>query len=165
MEARINFFEKAQGAMKALYGVGMYANNSSLGPELLHLLYYRVSQVNGCAYCLDMHSKDAMAVGESMHRLLVLNAWRETDLFTTKERAAFAWAEELTAINGPVSDATYHEALAHFSEQELIDLTVAIIAINAYNRMNLAFPNPSIVGTYKPGMHKPAAKPANISEN
>ena len=162
METRINFFEKGQGAMKALYNVGLYANKSPLGAELLHLIYYRVSQVNGCAYCLDMHSKDALALGESVQRLLVMDAWRETSLFTDRERAAFAWAEEVTLLNGPVTDATYNEALKHFSETDLIDLTMAVIAINSYNRLNLAFPNPAIVGTYFPGAHKPVDKTAEV---
>ena len=162
MEPRINFFEKGQNAMKALYGLGMYLSKSPLEPKLLHLIYYRVSQVNGCAYCLDMHSKDALNTGESLQRLLVLDAWAETTFYTDRERAAFAWAEEITRLSGPVKEATYKQVLAHFTEEELVDLTVAVIAINSYNRINLAFPDPAKVGTYLPGIHKPVSKPAEV---
>ena len=162
MEPRINFFEKGQNAMKALYGLGMYLSKSPLEPKLLHLIYYRVSQVNGCAYCLDMHSKDALNHGESLQRLLVIGAWAETAFYSDRERAAFAWAEELTRLNGPVTEITYKQALTYFTEEELIDLTVAVIAINSYNRLNLAFPDPDKVGTYVPGTYKAVAKTAGV---
>ena len=153
MEQRANFFEKGQGAMKALYGLGAYLAKSPVEKSLLNLIYYRVSQVNGCAYCLDMHSKDLLAKGETAQRLFVLDAWRETPFFTDRERAALAFAEAVTKLNGPVSDEIYKETLKHFAEEELIDLTIATITINSYNRLNLAFPAPFAVGTYQPGMH------------
>ncbi len=98
-----------------------------------------------------MHSKDLIDAGEQAHRLFVLDAWREAPFYTERERAALAWAEALTKINnGQVDEATYNEALKQFSEEELIDLTFAIITINSYNRVNIAFPNPAAVGTYTP---------------
>lgn len=139
--------------MKALYGLGAYLAKSPVEKSLLELIYFRVSQVNGCAFCLDMHSKDLRASGETEQRLFVLDAWREAPFYTDRERAALAWAEAVTKItDGNVPDAVYEEALKQFSETELIDLTLAITTINTYNRFNIAFPNPATVGTYKPGM-------------
>src|SRR3981189_1323889 len=96
MEQRINILEKGGNAFKAMYGLGMYLAKSSIEPSLLNLIYYRVSQVNGCAYCLDMHSKDLRAAGETEQRLFVLDAWREAPFYTERERAALGWAEEMT---------------------------------------------------------------------
>jgi AhpD family alkylhydroperoxidase len=152
MEQRMNAFEKGQGAMKALYGVGMYLAKSPVEQALLHLLYFRVSQVNGCAYCLDMHSKDLRAAGETEQRLYMVAAWREATCYTDRERAALAWAEELTLLpNRSVSDEVYTMARAQFSEEELIDLTLAVTTINTYNRINIAFRTPA--GSYEPGQH------------
>lgn len=153
MEQRVNFFEKGQNAMKAMYGLGMYLKKSQVEQSLLTLICFRVSQVNGCAYCLDMHSKDLLKEGETAQRLFVLDAWREAPFYTERERAALAWAEALTKLSGPVNDDIYTAALKQFTEEELIDLTVAVITINGYNRINLAFPAPVAVGTYIPGMH------------
>jgi AhpD family alkylhydroperoxidase len=153
MKQRVNVFEKGQGAIKAMYGLGIYLAKSPVEQSLLNLIYFRVSQVNGCAYCLDMHSKDLLAKGETGQRLFVLDAWREAPFYTERERAALAWAEALTKLAGPVPDAIYEEASKQFSEEELIDLTLAVITINSYNRINLAFPAPALVGTYKPGAH------------
>ncbi len=154
MKQRINVLEKGQEAFKAMYGFGKYLNKCTIEPQLLHLIYFRVSQINGCAYCLDMHSKDLRAIGESEQRLYAMNAWRETPFFSDRERAAFIWAEAVTKLTScQVSDEVYEEARKEFSEEELIDLTIATIAINSYNRINIAFPNAAIVGTYKPGMH------------
>jgi alkylhydroperoxidase family enzyme len=100
-----------------------------------------------------MHSKDLREKGETEQRLYVLDAWREAPFYTERERAALAWAEALTKLAGPVPDAIYEEASQQFSEEELIDLTMAVITINSYNRINLAFPAPAVVGTYKPGAH------------
>lgn len=154
MKPRVNFFEKGQGAVKALSGLGIYLAKSPLEEHLQQLIEFRVSQINGCAFCLDMHSKDLRANGEQEHRLYTLNAWRETPFFTERERAALAFAESLTALNGAVPDDIYEQADRHFTAEELVDLTIVIITINAYNRLNLAFPNPAMVGTYKPGMFK-----------
>jgi AhpD family alkylhydroperoxidase len=149
MEQRINVFEKGQAAMKTLYGIGGYLAKSPVGQELLNLIYFRVSQINGCAYCLDMHSKDLRAKGEMEQRLYGLSAWREAPYYTDKERSALSWAEAVTACHVP--DEVYREARAQFSEEELIDLTLAITVINSYNRINIAFLTPA--GTYKVGMH------------
>jgi len=151
MKQVVNIQEKGQRAFKALMGLGAYLHKSEVDQSLLELIYYRVSQINGCAFCLDMHSKDLLAKGESAQRLFVMDAWRETPFFSERERAALAWAEALTKVNGHVDDVTYEEALQQFTEEELIDLTFAVITINCYNRVNIAFPNPAVVGTYTPG--------------
>ncbi|TWI04633.1 AhpD family alkylhydroperoxidase [Luteimonas cucumeris] len=124
-----------------------------LEPALIELVLMRVSQINGCAYCLDMHSKDARAAGETEQRLYVLPAWRETKLFSEREQIALAWAEELTelASHDAVSDALYERARQQFEEAELVDLTLLVVAINGFNRINVAAR--TIGGTYKPGMH------------
>lgn len=147
MEQRIVFHEKGQQAMKTLFGLGAYLKKSPLEIGLLELVYFRISQINRCAYCLDMHSKDARSRGESEQRLYGLSAWRETPFYTERERAAFAWAEAVTSCDVP--DEVYRQASAQFSEQELIDLTVAVTTINTWNRVNHAFPHG--VGTYKAG--------------
>jgi AhpD family alkylhydroperoxidase len=152
MEQRMNFYEKGQGALKALYPIGAYLAKSPVEQRLLNLLYYRVSQINGCAYCLDMHSKDLRVAGETEQRLFVLDAWRETALYTDRERAALAWAEAVTRISGgQVPDDVYADAIKQFSEEELADLTLAVIAINSYNRLNIAFKVQG--GSYQPGQH------------
>lgn len=157
MEQRINAFEKGQHAMKAMYGIGAYLNKSSIEPKLLHLLYFRVSQINGCAYCLDMHSKDLRAAGETEQRLYVLDAWREAPLFSERECAALAWAEAVTRIrDGNVADEVYERARKQFSEEELIDLTLGITTINTYNRINIAFR--TVAGSYTVGQHKVQVK-------
>jgi len=153
MKQRLSFFEKGQDASKALYGLGIYLAKSPVEQPLLNLIYFRVSQINGCAFCLDMHSKDLRAKGETEQRLYLLDAWRESPFYTDRERAALAWAEALTKLNGIAPDEIYEEAIKQFSETELIDLTVAIITINSYNRINLAFPAPAAVGTYKVGAY------------
>ncbi len=154
MKQRINVIEKGMPAMKAMSGMGFYLSKSLIKRPLLDLIYYRVSQVNGCAYCLDMHAKDLREVCESEQRLYVLPAWREAPFYSDRERAALAWAEALTKPeSGIVPDEIYDAAIREFSEEELIDLTLGVIAINGYNRVNLAFPNMAFVGTYKPGVH------------
>lgn len=150
METRINILEKGQNALKALYPLGGYLAKSSLGKPLLDLIDFRVSQINGCAFCLDMHSKDLRAIGETEQRLYTLDAWREAPFYTERERAALAWAEAVTKLtNGNVPDEVYETARKQFSEEELIDLTLAVTTINTYNRINIAFRPP--VGTYKVG--------------
>jgi AhpD family alkylhydroperoxidase len=150
MEQRINVFERGQGVFKALSGFGMYLAKSRIEKPLLNLVYFRVSQINGCAYCLDMHSKDLRVEGETEQRLYLLDAWREAPMYTERERAALAWAEALTKLTrGQVSDEVYSMAREQFSEEEIIDLTVGVIAINSYNRLNIAF-RPT-AGTYEPG--------------
>lgn len=158
MSQRLNAFEKGQNAFKALYGIGSYLAKSSVEQSLLHLIYFRVSQINGCAYCLDMHSKDLRAIGETEQRLYMVAAWREATVYSDRERAALAWAEAVTRLtNREVSDDVYAQARAQFSEEELIDLTMGVVAINSYNRINCAFRTPA--GSYQPGQH--AAVQAN----
>lgn len=148
MQQRLNSFEKGQTALKALHGIGAYLAKSVIEQPLLHLIYFRVSQINGCAYCLDMHSKDLRAIGETEQRLYMLNAWRDSPVYTERERAAFAWVEAVTKAHVP--DEVYAATLQEFSEEELIDLTMAAIAINSYNRLNASFL--PTAGGYKPGM-------------
>ncbi len=152
MEQRNNAYEKGQGALRALYGLGIYLAKSPVEQPLLNLIYYRVSQINGCAYCLDMHSKDLRAAGETEQRLYVLDAWREAPFYTERERAALGWAEAVTKITGgDVPDEIYAEAQKQFSEEELIDLTLAVTTINSYNRINIAFRVKA--GGYQPSAH------------
>lgn len=147
MEQRINAYTMGNKAVNALHGLGQHVTNSSLDPFLLELLYFRVSQINGCAFCLDVHSKNLRAHGETEQRLYVVNAWREAPFYSGKERSALAWAEALTKIDGFIPDEIYGEAKNYFSETELVDLTMAIVAINGYNRINIAFG--SDVGSYQ----------------
>lgn len=157
MEQRINAFEKGQNAMRAMYGIGAYLGKSSIEQDLLHLIYFRVSQINGCAYCLDMHSKDLLATGETPQRLFLLDAWREAPFFSARERAALKWAEAVTRIkDGNVDDHVFESAKSQFSEEELIDLTLAITTINSYNRINIAFR--TVAGSYTVGQHKVQVK-------
>jgi AhpD family alkylhydroperoxidase len=143
--------------MKALFGIGGYLMKSGrLDKNLVELVNMRVSQINGCAYCLDMHSKDLRAAGETEQRLYVLNAWREAPFYTEKERAALEWAEAVTILKDrEVPDEVYEIARAQFSEEELIDLTLAVTAINTWNRLNIAFRTQA--GGYVPGMFNSAA--------
>ncbi len=140
MEQRINPWQKDYGVMKAMYGLGAQLAKSSIDPSLLNLIYFRVSQINGCAYCLDMHSKDLRFKGETEQRLYLLDAWREAPFYSDREKAALAWAEAVTKIkDGNVSDGVYAAAKQQFSDIELAELTLAIITINGYNRINIAF--------------------------
>jgi AhpD family alkylhydroperoxidase len=147
MEPRISIREKGQKALSALHGLNGYLAKSTIEQSLLNLVYYRVSQINGCAFCLDMHSKDLRAEGETEQRLYVMDAWREAPFYSDRERAALAWAEALTKLTSSlIPDEIYTGAIEQFSEEELIDLTMAVNAINIYNRINIAFGAP--VGTY-----------------
>ncbi|MCO5055150.1 carboxymuconolactone decarboxylase family protein [Thermomonas sp.] len=153
MTQRLDYGALAPAAMQAMIALQRHVENSGLEPPLLELVKMRASQINGCAYCLDMHSKDARAAGETEQRLYLLDAWREAPFYNDRERAALAWTEALTRIAGShgVSDALYEEARKQFSEKELTDLTYAIIAINGWNR--LAIPFRSEPGHYQPGDH------------
>jgi AhpD family alkylhydroperoxidase len=148
MESRINVFAKGMGALKPLFDQGTHLKKSTLGAELVDLVDFRVSQINQCAYCLDMHYKEARAKGVTEQRLYGLSAWREAPYYTERERAAFAWAEAVTAAHVP--DEVYNEVKAQFSDAELIDLTLLVTTINTWNRINLAFPN--VPGSYQVGM-------------
>lgn len=152
MKARIDF-EKVllPKAMQALYPIAKYVKSSGLDHRLLELVKMRTSQLNGCAYCIDMHSKDARAAGETEQRLYLLDAWRETPLYTERERAALEWTEAVTRLaDGQVPDEVYGRARDHFSEEDLMNLTIAVISTNSFNRLNIAF-RPE-VGDYRPGM-------------
>jgi AhpD family alkylhydroperoxidase len=132
-----------------MLALGKYLSQCSLDENLLHLIKLRVSQINGCAFCLDMHWKDLRAEGENEQRLYSLDAWRECPYYTDRERAALAWAEALTLITqGHASDTVYAEASAHLTEQELSDLTFAVTTINAWNR--IAISSRTVPGTYQP---------------
>ncbi len=150
MQQRLNLMEKGSDAVKAMFGLGGYLSKSSLEKNLLNLLYFRVSQINGCAYCLDMHSKDLRAGGETEQRLYMLAAWRDSPVYSERERAALLWAESLTRLGeAGVSDEIYEEARKQFSEAELIDLTMVVVTINGFNRLNIAFRTEA--GNYQPG--------------
>ena len=149
MKQRMDYRTAAPGAFAAMLGLEKYTRQSGLEHSLLELVKTRVSQINGCAYCLDMHTKDARAAGETEQRLYLLSAWRETRFFSPRERAALAWAEAVTQLGGHgVPDAVYDEARAQFDEKALVDLTLAIVAINGWNR--LAIPFRSEAGSYQP---------------
>jgi AhpD family alkylhydroperoxidase len=140
MKPRIDHRNVSPGAMKAMFGLEHYIHSCDLPENLLHLLKLRVSQINGCAYCIDMHTKDLRARGESEQRLYLLDAWREAPFYTERERAALAWAEAVTLVaEGHVPDDIYEQAREQFSKEELVNLTVAIVAINGWNRLNVAF--------------------------
>lgn len=140
MKPRVNYLEVGVGAVKAMFGLSRYVNQCGLEQSLLSLLEFRVSQINGCAYCLDMHSKDLRAGGETEQRLYVLEAWRESPFYSDRERAALAWAEAVTLVNeGHVPDEVFEEARQQFSEEELANLTLAVVTINGWNRLNIAF--------------------------
>lgn len=150
MEQRINLYDKGQKAMQALLAFGKRVNSGSIDEHLGNLVALRVSQINGCAFCLDMHSKDLRAKGDTEQRLYGLNAWREAPYYTGRERAALAWAEAVTTLEGHVPDEVYDTAREQFSETELIDLTMEVIGTNLWNRINVAFRTPA--GSYQPGM-------------
>jgi AhpD family alkylhydroperoxidase len=156
MKPRIDFTRVSPKVLQAMYGLQNTVNSSGLEPNLLELVKMRASQINGCAYCLDMHSKDARAAGETEQRLYLLDAWRETSLYSERERAALEWTEALTLIgDGHVPDAVYASAREHFSEEELVNLALAVVAINGWNRFSIAFR--AEAGKYRPGMHSRAA--------
>ena len=140
MQARLNVNLLAPNGYKALLGLQAYVNGSGIERPLLELVKVRASQINGCAFCIAMHVTDATRAGETHERLHLLNAWRETGLYTDRERAALAWTEALTLVaEDDVPDEIYEAARQQFSEKELVDLAYAIVAINAWNRINIAF--------------------------
>jgi AhpD family alkylhydroperoxidase len=148
MQARLDIQKISPQAYQAMAGLETYVRNSGLEPGLLELVKLRGSQINGCAYCIDMHTKDARANGESEQRLYALSAWRETPFFTDRERAALAWTEAVTMISEThAPDDVYQEVRQHFSEPEFVNLTMAIVAINGWNRLALGFR--IVPGTYQ----------------
>jgi AhpD family alkylhydroperoxidase len=153
MEARFNYLKSAPGVYKVMLAQVQYLRESGLEESLIALIDLRASQINGCAYCLDMHSKDLRAMGDTEQRLYSLEAWRECPYYTDRERAALEWTEALTLItNGRVSDEVYDRVRKHFNEKELSDLSLAIVTINGWNRLNIAAR--TIPGTYKPGQFR-----------
>jgi|SRR6185369_4921965 AhpD family alkylhydroperoxidase len=156
MEPRIDFTRLSPGGYKAMLGLEHYLSNSTVDEKLLHLVKLRVSQINGCAFCLDMHWKDLKVEGETDQRMYSLDAWRETSYYTDRERAALAWAEAVTNISdGHAPDELFEEARQYFSEQELADLTLAVTAINGWNRISIAFQ--VVPATYQPPQLKKRA--------
>ena len=146
---RIHYESVAPGTYRAMMHLEGYLGSCSLEEPLIHLIKLRASQINGCAYCLDMHWKDLRAVGEGEQRLYSLDAWRECPYYTPRERAALAWTEAVTLITqGHVDDNVYAEASAELSERELADLTLAVVTINAWNRL-------AIAGRTEPGSYQP----------
>ncbi len=158
MEQRLSYSKTAPEGTEILRSLETYVRNSGLEPPLLELVRLRASQINGCAYCIDMHTKDARTHGESEQRLYAVSAWRETSFYTPRERAALAWAEAVTRVGeGQVPDEVYEQARRQFSERELVDLTLAIVAINGWNRLAISFRTPP--GSYQPD-HPTARRPA-----
>jgi AhpD family alkylhydroperoxidase len=149
MKPRINALTAAPGAVQTMLALEQYIAGSGLETRLVHLLKLRVSQINGCAYCIDMHYKDLRAAGETEQRLYMLDAWREYPGYNDRERAALAWAEAVTRIrDGQVADEAFAGVRAHFSDSEIANLTLVVTTINAWNRLNIAFRVPG--GSYKP---------------
>lgn len=152
MQKRMDYAKVAPEGNKAMYALENYVRHCGLEHSLLELVKTRASQINGCAFCLDMHTKDARAAGETEQRLYTLSAWRETPFFTDKERAALAWTEAVTGVaDTHVPDDVFELARKHFSEKELADLTLAIVAINGWNRLAVAFRKEP--GTYHSSQH------------
>lgn len=152
MEPRVDFARVAPAPYKALAGLEVYLHGCGLDRKLLHMIKLRASQLNGCAFCIDMHWKDARAAGETEQRLYGLDAWQESPYYDERERAALAWTEAVTLIaTGHTPDSLYEEVKKQFSEKELVDLTWAISAINAWNRMSIALR--TVPGNYKPGQY------------
>lgn len=140
MKKRLNYQSAAPGALKGMLELEKFVHSSGLERRLYHLIKTRASQINGCAYCLDMHTKDARKAGETEQRLYLLSAWRETAMFSDRERAALAWTEAMTLISeNDMSDELYEQVTQHFSEQEVVALSMAIIAINGWNRLAISF--------------------------
>jgi AhpD family alkylhydroperoxidase len=136
----MDFYPKAPELMKAVYGLNNAVNASGLEKSLLHLIKLRASQINGCSFCVDMHSREAREDGESEQRVFLVSAWKESPLYSERERAAFAWTEAVTKISDAgVPDALYEKALKHFSDEELVKLTVAVGMINVWNRLCASF--------------------------
>lgn len=148
MEPRLNYPRQSPEAVRAMYALETHLATSSLESSLRELVKIRASQINGCAFCIDMHTKDARAAGETEQRIYALNAWRETPFFNDRERAALAWTEAVTRIGDGVSDELFESAKHHFSEKEMVDLTWSIAAINAWNRLAISFR--SVPGQYQP---------------
>jgi AhpD family alkylhydroperoxidase len=140
MKPRMNFYQAAPDTIKALIALENQIQSSSLEQSLIELVKTRASQINGCAYCINMHTQDARKHGETEQRLYLLNAWREAPAYTDRERAALAWTEAVTLISETYApDDVYNDVRAHFSDAEAVNLTMLIATINAWNRLSIAF--------------------------
>ena len=156
MQPRIDYLKFASEPLKAMYSLENYLASCGLEHKLLHLLKLRASQINGCAYCIDMHSKDARALGETEQRLYALDAWRETPFYTDQERAALAWVEAVTLVSEThVPDDVFEALRKHFGEKEIVDLTLLATTINMWNR--LAISMRAVPGHYQPAKSSSAA--------
>jgi AhpD family alkylhydroperoxidase len=162
MEERLDYIQTDPEVLKTMLLLGKYVHTSGLEQSLIDLIQVRASQINHCAYCLDMHIKDATVSGETEQRLHGLNAWRETPYYTDRERAALAWTESVTLLtDGFVPDEVYEAVRPYFTENELIALTMAIININAWNRLNVSFRN--VPGSYQ-SPRKPVSAQNTVPE-
>ena len=149
MEPRIDYRKAPAGVVQAMAALDRYLHQIGFDPKLMELVKMRASLINGCAYCIDMHSKDARAGGETEQRLYALSAWRETPFYSERERAALEWTEAVTLVShSQVPDEVYERVRKHFDEQELINLTLAVIAINGWNRLAISLR--AVPGTYQP---------------
>ena len=157
MQSRASYQKAAPEVFQGMLALTAVVQKSGLAPGLIDLVNQRVSQINGCAYCLDMHSKDLRARGETEQRIYMLSAWREVpDLYNARERAALAWAEAVTRLTDQdVPDEVYDQTRKEFSDKELAQLTLSIVAINGWNRLNIAFRTPA--GNYKSAIKQSAA--------
>ncbi len=154
MQQRIDYVKVAPGAVHAMLGLEHYLHSCGLEESLIHLIKLRASQVNGCAYCIDMHWKDLKSIGENDQRLYSLDAWEETPFYSERERAALAWTDAVTRITeSHVPDELYQRVRQHFSEKELVDLTLAVATINAWNRLSISMRTEP--GTYQPKPSQP----------
>lgn len=156
MKPRIELARLNPKVVQSLIGLGALIEQSGLEHKLLHLIQMRASQINGCAYCLDMHAKDARAAGETEQRLYGLDAWRESPYYSERERTALAWTEALTLVAATHAPDDVYEALqGQFTESEIANLTLAVAMINTWNRLNIALR--TVPGDYRPGMYRSAA--------
>jgi len=159
IQPRLDYAKAAPGAREAMYAVEQYVRECGLERRLLELVKLRASQINGCAYCVDMHTKDARAHGETEQRLYAVVVWREAPFFTERERAALAWTEAVTLVSrGQVRNSVFEIARKQFSDKELVDLTMAVIAINGWNRLAISFR--AVAGAYQPAVSQGGATEA-----
>jgi len=159
MEPRFSYAKVAPGVFEAMIGLSNYLRKSSLDEKLVNLICLRASQINGCAYCVDMHWKDLRAAGETEQRLYGLDAWEESPYYSDRERAALRWTEAVTNVReGHVPDEVFQRARKFFSEKELADLTFAIVVINGWNRLNIAAR--TVAGSYQPAKEHAATRSA-----
>ena len=153
MKSRMNYGKAAPGAMRAMNGLETYLAKCGLEDSLKDLVRLRASQINGCAYCVDMHSLDLRAAGETEQRIYALPVWHETPFFSERERAALLWTEKLTLISiDHVPDEVFEQVRQHFTEEELANLTLVIATINAWNRFGISFRD--VPGEYTPKQHQ-----------